>query len=156
MLPSDKLPIFFLKPNLDPQTRVSKTQCWYHDWLIERSSHNVKTTHVRGRPFNFWGGGGDFEKKFPARLFWTKKIPALTNRGKKYPASVFGGKKYVAKQHGCRDRFDQSEKISWRSKFPRASGPRFRPPINKSSLPFPTYRTASVICLCVKYAYFCL
>ena len=23
---------------------------------------------VRGRPFNFWGGGG-FEKKFPARLF---------------------------------------------------------------------------------------
>ena len=33
--------------------------------------------------------------------------------GKKYPAPVFGGEKNVAKQHGCRDRFDQSEKISW-------------------------------------------
>jgi hypothetical protein len=32
-----------------------------------------------------------------------QKIPALTNWGKKYPAPVFG----------CRDRFDQSEKISW-------------------------------------------
>jgi pullulanase/glycogen debranching enzyme len=37
-----------------------------------------------------------------------------TNKlGKKYPAPVFGGEKNVAKQHGCRDRFDQSEKISW-------------------------------------------
>jgi hypothetical protein len=39
--------------------------------------------------------------------------PALTNWGEKYPAPVFGGEKSVAKQHGCRDRFDQSQKISW-------------------------------------------
>jgi pullulanase/glycogen debranching enzyme len=30
-----------------------------------------------------------------------------------YPAPLFGGEKNVAKQHGCRDRFDQSQKISW-------------------------------------------
>jgi hypothetical protein len=59
------------------------------------------------------GGGGDFEKKFPAGYSEQKKIPALTNWGKKYPDPVFGGEKNVAKQHGCRDRFDQSEKISW-------------------------------------------
>jgi hypothetical protein len=36
-LPSDKLPIFFLKPNL-----TSRHTCLYHDWLIERSSHAWK------------------------------------------------------------------------------------------------------------------
>jgi hypothetical protein len=40
-----------------------------------------------------------------------QKKPALTNWGKTAP--VFGGKKNVTKQNGCRDRFDQSEKISW-------------------------------------------
>jgi hypothetical protein len=42
-----------------------------------------------------------------------KKIPALTNGGEIYLAPLFGGEKNVAKQHGCRDRFDQSQKISW-------------------------------------------
>ena len=41
-----------------------------------------------------------------------KKIPALTNWGREYPAPVLVGGK-VAKEHGCRDRFDQSQKISW-------------------------------------------
>ena len=41
-----------------------------------------------------------------------KKIPALTNWGKNILPQYLVGKN-VAKQHGCRDRFDQSEKISW-------------------------------------------
>jgi hypothetical protein len=44
-----------------------------------------------------------------------KIFPALTNwrGGGKYSALVFGVEKNVAKQHGCRDRFKQSQKISW-------------------------------------------
>jgi hypothetical protein len=43
-----------------------------------------------------------------------KKIPALTNWEKNIlPQYLVGKKISVAKQHGCRDRFDQSEKISW-------------------------------------------
>ena len=61
----------------------------------------------------FEGGGVILKKNFLQGYSEQKKIPALTNWGKKYPAPVFGGKKNVAKQHGCRDRFDQSEKISW-------------------------------------------
>jgi hypothetical protein len=53
------------------------------------------------------------EKKFLQGYSEQKKIPALTNWGKIYSAPVFGGEKNVAKQHGCKDRFDQSEKISW-------------------------------------------
>jgi hypothetical protein len=42
-----------------------------------------------------------------------QKKSTCTNRGKKYPAPLFGGKKNVAKHHGCKDRFDPSQKISW-------------------------------------------
>jgi hypothetical protein len=52
-------------------------------------------------------------KKISCKAILKKKIPALTNGGEKYPAPLFGRKKNVAKQHGCRDRFDQSQKISW-------------------------------------------
>jgi hypothetical protein len=44
---------------------------------------------------------GDFEK-----------IPALTTEGKNILPQYLVGKN-VAKQHGCRDRFDQSQKVSW-------------------------------------------
>jgi hypothetical protein len=43
----------------------------------------------------------------------SKKNTCTNKLGKKYLAPVFGGGKNVAKQHGCRDRFDQCEKISW-------------------------------------------
>jgi hypothetical protein len=39
-----------------------------------------------------------------------KKLPALTTWGKNILPQYVPN---VAKQHGCRDRFDQSEKISW-------------------------------------------
>jgi pullulanase/glycogen debranching enzyme len=42
-----------------------------------------------------------------------KKIPALTTWGKNILPQYLVGNKKVAKQHGWRDRFDQSEKISW-------------------------------------------
>jgi hypothetical protein len=51
------------------------------------------------------GGGGDFDKNFPC----TNKLGG----GEKYSALVFGVEKNVAKQHGCRDRFKQSQKFSW-------------------------------------------
>jgi hypothetical protein len=41
-LPSDKLPIFFLKPNLTTRVWRSRHACLYHDWLIERSLHAGK------------------------------------------------------------------------------------------------------------------
>ena len=49
----------------------------------------------------------DFEKHFRQGYSEQNKIPALTNWGKNYPAQYLVGKN-VAKQHGCRDRFDQS------------------------------------------------
>jgi hypothetical protein len=51
------------------------------------------------------------KKNFRQGYSEQNKIPALTNWGKNYPAQYLVGKN-VAKQHGCRDRFDQSEKIS--------------------------------------------
>jgi hypothetical protein len=54
---------------------------------------------------------GDFEKKF-LQGYSEQKNTCTNKLGGKYPAPVFGGKN-VAKQHGCRDRFDQSQKISW-------------------------------------------
>jgi hypothetical protein len=50
---------------------------------------------------------GDFEKNFLQGYSEQKKYLHKQNGGGKYPALVF------AKQHGCRDRFDQSQKISW-------------------------------------------
>jgi hypothetical protein len=38
--------------------------------------------------------------------------PALTTEGKNILPQYLVGKN-VAKQHGCRDRFDQSQKVSW-------------------------------------------
>jgi hypothetical protein len=54
-------------------------------------------------------------KKIPCKAILNKqKIPALTNWEGKYPVPVFNWwGKNVARQHGCRDRFDQSQKISW-------------------------------------------
>ena len=40
----------------------------------------------RGQPFDL-GGGGGFEKKFPASQVLVKKHPAATGECKKYPAS---------------------------------------------------------------------
>jgi pullulanase/glycogen debranching enzyme len=52
-------------------------------------------------------------KKISCKAILNKKNTCTNKLGKKYPAPVFGGEKNVAKQHGCRDRFDQSDKISW-------------------------------------------
>jgi hypothetical protein len=52
-------------------------------------------------------------KKISCKAILDKKSTCTNKLWKKYPAPVFGGRKNVAKQHGCRDRFDQSEKISW-------------------------------------------
>ena len=61
-------------------------------------SFNVLMT-LRGRPFNSWGGGGggDFEKKFPASACWKKKIACSTNDRKKILALLQVRKKNVAK-----------------------------------------------------------
>jgi hypothetical protein len=55
------------------------------------------------------------KKCFCKAILNNNKIPALTNwgGGGKYSALVFGVGKNVAKQHGCRDRFKQSQKFSW-------------------------------------------
>jgi hypothetical protein len=48
-------------------------------------------------------------KKIPCKAILNKK----NNWGKKYPAPLFGGEKMLQNSMGCRDRFDQSKKISW-------------------------------------------
>jgi hypothetical protein len=42
-----------------------------------------------------------------------KKNTCTNKLGKKISCPSIWWEKNVAKQHGCRDRFDQSEKISW-------------------------------------------
>jgi hypothetical protein len=52
-------------------------------------------------------------KKNSFKAILNKKIPALTNWGEKISCPSIWWGKNVAKQHDCRDRFDQSQKISW-------------------------------------------
>jgi hypothetical protein len=40
-------------------------------------------------------------------------IPAPTKCGRKCPAPVFGREKKLQNSMACRDRFEQSQKISW-------------------------------------------
>jgi pullulanase/glycogen debranching enzyme len=57
--------------------------------------------------------GGDFEKKF-LQGYSEQQKNTCTNKlggGNILPQYLVG--KNVAKQHGCRDRFHQSQKISW-------------------------------------------
>ena len=58
-------------------------------------------------------GGGVILKNNFLQGYSEQKNTCTNKLGKKYPAPDIWWGKNVAKQHGCWDRFDQSEKISW-------------------------------------------
>jgi hypothetical protein len=52
----------------------------------------ILTKLVKGRPFNFRGGGGDFEKKNSCKVILNKKNTCTNKLWKKYPAQYLVGK----------------------------------------------------------------
>jgi CRISPR/Cas system-associated protein Csx1 len=52
-------------------------------------------------------------KKISCKAILNKKNTCTNKLGEKISCPSIWWGKNVAKQHGCRDRFDQSQKISW-------------------------------------------
>jgi hypothetical protein len=59
------------------------------------------------------GGGGVILKIISCKAILNKKNTCTNKPRKKISCPIIWWEKNVAKQYGCRDRFDQSQKISW-------------------------------------------
>jgi hypothetical protein len=66
---------------------------------------------IRSRPFNFWGRGGWFWKKNILQGHSEQKNTCTNKLREKKSCPIIWWGKNVAKQHGCKDRFDQSQKL---------------------------------------------
>ena len=70
-------------------------------------------TNLGADHLTFEGGRGVILKKVSCKAILNKKKYLHKQTGEKISYPSIWWEKNVAKQHGCKDRFDQSQKISW-------------------------------------------